>query len=306
MLVSTLTLLALAQPAPPPPPPREAPAESEADAAAPRSASELAELGAQRLREGRVADALPPLQQALELDGSASAARYNLAYAYRKLGRNQEAAEAYRLYVQQVPDDADAWFALAETEQALNRPDAAAQAYLRYADVESRPDQAKWVELARTRARELGAVAGPRAPNGSPPSDVRPPDAEVATRSAPPLTTGAASLEPALRALRTNDFDAALRALRRDVPDPSEGFSLAAYGSAHLGRGDFERAAAYFRDAAGRLRGEARAGAFLGRAEALWALGQSKEAQALYREVQSEGDSEGPWVTIAARRLSER
>lgn len=313
MLSPVLLCATLAgQLAEPPPPPSETGNAQPADSteierlrklaeASPDDARAWARLGSQLLEEGETEAALEPLGRAVELDPDAKDARYNLAYALRDLGRHEAAARAYRSYLERAPADADAWYALAETEAAAGDPASAAAAFERYAETERRPDRARWVDIARRKAAELRAKSG----GGEPAEPVTPPsDAE--TRPSPPLTARPAELDAALAALEAGDYGEALRALRADVPQPTDGFSLAAYGSAHLGRGDYARAESFFARALERSRGLARIGAQLGLAEARWALGRRDEARALHREVlaaSADDPRTAAWRAVARARL---
>jgi tetratricopeptide (TPR) repeat protein len=309
----SLAFALLAQPAPPDAPgettsPPRAASESERLRAAaeqsPQDAEAWARLGSELLREGRTQAALEPLRTAVELDPGLSDARYNLAYALRELGRLDAAADAYRSYLEEKPGDADAWFALAQTEESAGDLAAAAAAYDRYADVEARPAQARWVEQAREKADQLRAraAAAPAHPDDS--GAVGAPAAGATERRAsPPLRAAPTQLSAAVEALEVGQYDRALDLLRRDAPNPTDGFALAAYGSAHLGRGELGEADRYFARAAAELRGEARLGALLGRAEATWADGRRSDARAFCREILENGPADHPWVVAARARV---
>ncbi len=165
-------------------------------------------------------------------------------------------------------------------------------------EVEDRPAQARWVEQARAKAAELRAQAGgpgaaePSSPEPAASAPSAPPAGTTARRSSPPLRAAPDALAPALDALEAGAYDRALDLLRRQNPDPADGFALAAYGSAHLGAGDLDDAERYFARAAAELRGEARLGALLGRAEAAWARGDRAGAPAIYRTIIEAGPAE--------------
>ncbi len=304
MLLS-LALTALVQlDGPPPPPPERSEANRGETTTAvsspeerlvaatkqrPNEATAWLDLGAYRLKEGRALEAIEALEQGVSLDPSSGVGLYNLAYAYRSVGRTKDAVATYERYLAGNPNDADAWYALAETNERLQRWGAAADAFDRYAATEERPTQQKWVEQARKRATELRAKA---APSSTPDAASGP-----AKTAAPPT-----KLDPAIAALRRGEYRQALRRLRDDVPSPEDGFSLAAYGSAHLGEGDFRTAEAFFARAAASLSGPGKAGALFGQAEALFARGKVEEARTLYRQV-LEVDAVSPWADHARGRL---
>ena len=307
-----VVLALLTQPAPPDAPdeptsPRRAASQSDRLRAAaeqsPQDAEAWAQLGSQPLRDGRTQAALEPLQTAVQLDPSLSDARYNLAFALRELGRLDAAADAYRSYLETRPDDADAWFALAQTEESAGDLAAAAAAYDRYADVEDRPAQARWVEQAREKANELRTRAGAPAPSPGSGASGAPAADATERRASPPLRAAPTQLSAAIEALEAGQYDRALDLLHRDVPNPADGFALAAYGSAHLGRGELREADRYFARAAAELRGEARLGALLGRAEAAWAAGRRSDARAFCREILETGPADHPWVVAARARV---
>lgn len=263
-----------------------------------------AQLGAVLLRADRHAEAATALQRALERNPELGEAEYNLAYAQRAKGDLVAAAETYGAYLQDHADDADAWYAYAEVLEGLGRSAEAAEAFDRYADTEGRPNRQKWVDAARERAASLrgeenAPPEAPSAPQSGEAPESPPPDAARGSSPAPGRRSG--PLAAALEALQAGAYRKALGILRKDLPDPQTGWELAAWGSAHLGVGEAERAERRFSAALERLPDSAKPAAQFGLAEALRLLGRSREAKALYQAVR-EGPSER-FAALAAKQL---
>ncbi|MCK6551180.1 tetratricopeptide repeat protein [Myxococcota bacterium] len=123
----------------------------------PGFAEAWADLGNTYIVMGSMKDAIAAFESAVRIRPDMQTARYNLAFALRKTASHKRAAEQYRLYLQRDPEDADACYGLAESLKAQGDALAAAEAYERYAAVEKRPSQEKWIEKAKVQAKELRA-----------------------------------------------------------------------------------------------------------------------------------------------------
>ncbi len=99
-------------------------------------------LGLVQHQKGDSAAGLPLIAQALEARPDSTAYRRNQASILARLGRLEEAAEAYQALLALTPDDAEAQAALAGVCRHLSRWDEAAAHYRRA--LELRPEVASW------------------------------------------------------------------------------------------------------------------------------------------------------------------
>src|SRR5205823_12927715 len=86
-------------------------------------AASEAEAGKQLFQQGKLEDAIPHFQRAVEMREKDATSWYNLAYANRKAGHFEQAATAYRRYTQLAPDDPDGYFGLAESLRQTGQPE---------------------------------------------------------------------------------------------------------------------------------------------------------------------------------------
>lgn len=245
------------------------------------------DLGNALLAHGQLLDAVVAYQKALRIRPDLSVARYNLSYALRATRRFDEAAVSFEIYLKGHPTDADGWFGLADTLEAKKDPEGAATAYERYAETETRPEQAEWVERARARAAELRARARQSAQPvlSPPPSRLEAPGASSPSPSFAPTPRAARDpgLAGAIEALRGGDFAGALAKLGDAAGRPeSADYALwAARGSAYLGLLQGERAEASFVRALEVAPDPAVPGILVGLGEALRLRGRRDEARAM-------------------------
>src|SRR5260370_5624879 len=122
-----------------------------------------AQQGKALFQQGKVEEAIPHSQRAVELREKDATAWYNLAYAQRKAGRFEQAAQSYRRYAQLSPDDPDGYFGLAESLRQSGHADDARATYLTYVEKEKRPSEQKWVAVARQQIAMLSAAPAPPA-----------------------------------------------------------------------------------------------------------------------------------------------
>ena len=151
-------------------------------AAAVDAASE-AEVGKQLFQQGKLEEAIPHFQRAVELREKDATSWYNLAYANRKAGHFEQAATAYRRYTQLAPDDPDGYFGLAESLRQTGQPEGAAVAYRAYVDRERRPSEQKWVAVAKQQIADLSPDGG--APPAAAQSAAAAPDGGMAVQATP-------------------------------------------------------------------------------------------------------------------------
>jgi len=285
MLASAFVVVFLAQAPPPPPPAGDAPSADAPATEPPKDAEAWTAEGQAAIEARDWSAAASAFAEARALDPEDASLAYRHAYALRKAGQLPAAVQAYQAHLQRVPGNADAWYALASTLESLERTAEARKAFARYAEVEDRPENQKFVELALAKAEQ----------------DVGTPD----EGDAPP-TTGARpspgprpTLKPALDALRAGNYRAALNLVPQDATDgPSE----AARAGALLGMGLTEEAEAAWRRAISGLGGPAALAARFGLAEALRAQGKLTEAKPLYAQVADDPSSPPPLAALAAER----
>lgn len=79
--------------------------------------------------EGKIATAVPLLEEAVQDNPGSSVARANLGTAYLKIGKTQKAARELGLAARQNPSDADTQIALGQAEMLLKHPTEAAAAF---------------------------------------------------------------------------------------------------------------------------------------------------------------------------------
>ena len=105
-------------------------------------------------RQGRYEDSIEWYDEALRRDPELAEAHAQKGYCLAATGRAQEAAEAYRLYLEKTPDDDRTWILLAQLEEENEKIDAAYAAYERAVAVS--PDPAPvYYEWAQTAARAI-------------------------------------------------------------------------------------------------------------------------------------------------------
>jgi len=97
-------------------------------------------LGLCLLCDGRPADALDSLQEAVRQNPGWSIAEANLALALQRLERYDEAAEKYRQSLSHNSKQPQAWLSLGDTLIALGKPNDALDAFQKAADLQ--PDYA--------------------------------------------------------------------------------------------------------------------------------------------------------------------
>ena len=117
----------------------------------------------------RYNEAAASFKAAVARDDGFAIGWYNLANALRKGDRRAEAVDAYKRYMKLMPNDADPWFGLAQTLKGMGENAQAIAAFKKYLEMESRPEQQKWVEKARGELQALeAATQGPAAPTPGP------------------------------------------------------------------------------------------------------------------------------------------
>jgi len=97
--------------------------------AQPESARVHMELASAYGREGRVDDAIDSFRRTLEIKPDYAAAWYNLGNLYVRNGRYDDAAAAYRDTIEHEPGLIQAWFNLGLTERMRGRPQEAVAAF---------------------------------------------------------------------------------------------------------------------------------------------------------------------------------
>jgi tetratricopeptide (TPR) repeat protein len=136
---------------------------------------------------------------------------YTLAYAYRRAGRLEHATLAYQTCIDLRPDDAEPYFGLAMVHKKAGKPADALAAFERYAELETRPARAAYVNQAR---REIAALR----------------EQVVETRAAEAVSTreaGAVGPLAAIRALLAQGRYASAAALAERTAPQSAGDGLA-------------------------------------------------------------------------------
>lgn len=103
----------------------------------------------------RYNDAVDSFKAAVARDPGFAIGWYNLANALRKGDRRQEAIDAYKRYMAIMPNDPDPWFGMAQTLKGMGDAPGAVAAFKKYLEMESRPEQQKWVEKARAELMAL-------------------------------------------------------------------------------------------------------------------------------------------------------
>ncbi len=96
---------------------------------APRDPDALGFLGALLMQQGRMSEAVPPLQRAAALRPDDPAISYNLGSALAGLGRSQEAAQALRRSLDEDPVQPEAWVNLGNVLQGLDDRQGAIDCY---------------------------------------------------------------------------------------------------------------------------------------------------------------------------------
>ena len=118
----------------------------------------------------RYNEAADAFKAATARDPNYAIAWYNLANALRKGDRRGEAVDAYKHYMALQPNDPDPYFGMGQTLKAMGDSQGAVKAFRRYLEMETRPEQQKWVERARQELTALEAAAprgaSPSAPGG--------------------------------------------------------------------------------------------------------------------------------------------
>lgn len=139
-------------------------AEGEGKSAAPASeapARRAMEEGKRAYRERRFEDAAASFANAYRDDPSLVIALYNQAFALGKTARLAEARDVYLRYLELVPGDLDAVFAVAGVELKLGESASAKGHFEEYVAREQRPPKAKQVASAR---EQLALLSSPQAP----------------------------------------------------------------------------------------------------------------------------------------------
>jgi len=153
-------------------------------------------------------------------------AHYNLAYVSRKLKRFDVAEREYRAYIALSPNDPDGYYGLAASLAGLGKKAEAAASYRKYAEVEKRPSEKKWVDKALAKAakleQETAAAMGVASPPAAAPAT--PPPAATAPAATAGPEVDDASKEVARQSKRKGDrlrkakkYKEAARAYRKAV-----------------------------------------------------------------------------------------
>lgn len=149
-------------------------------------------------RMGRFDEAVEAYSQALERNPSFAPAYLQRAYCYHTLGERDASAADYRAYLELEPGDAAAWDALGAVEAERERGDDALAAHRQA--IALNPEQPLWLVNAATTARRLGRI------------DVLTEYAEAIDRLAP--TEWHSALVRAYRQHESGDFGAAWSSYR--------------------------------------------------------------------------------------------
>src|SRR5260370_42647 len=195
-----------------------------------------AQQGKALFQQGKVEEAIPHFQRAVELREKDATAWYNLPYAQPTPARSEEAAQSYRRYTQLSPNDPDGYFGLAESLRQSGHGDDARAAYLSYVEKEKRPSEQKWVAVARQQITMLSSAApAPTAPSAPGPVP------------APPKPDPAALIAKGDAAFAAKDFHSALFAYQdATVADPNSLAALVKAGEACARMGHFPEAIGYW------------------------------------------------------------
>lgn len=137
-----------------------------------REAAALMAAADQAARAKRHEEAAESYAAAAARDPTLVQALYRRALQLRKAGRLAEARDAYRAFLTRVPLDPDGVYGFAETLRLMEHPAGAARAFARYAEIETRPSEQKYVARARMWVTKLQA----RADGSGPQADVAPDD----------------------------------------------------------------------------------------------------------------------------------
>jgi len=129
----------------------------EAIAADPQHMVARAALGELLLKIRRDDEAINVFRAALAKNPEYSLAWYELAFALRVKGRMPDAVDAYQRYIKLRPADPDPYYGLARALQRLGKREAALKAYQTYVQMEKRPTEQKWIDLATAEIRTLGS-----------------------------------------------------------------------------------------------------------------------------------------------------
>ena len=119
----------------------------------------LATLAKLYIKLGDYPNALTHLKTNLELNDQNEDIHYLTAFTLRKLKRYQDAVVYYQkfLKIAQDPKRLSGVFGLAKTLDLMGDPKGAYELYQEFADQESRPNQKRWVEEAKSSMRRLQA-----------------------------------------------------------------------------------------------------------------------------------------------------
>jgi tetratricopeptide (TPR) repeat protein len=111
----------------------------------------------------RYGDAAQAFKDATARDANFAIGWYNLANALRKADRKAEAVDAYKKYMALQPNDPDPWYGMAQTLKGMGDTAQAVSAFQKYVQMETRPEQQKWVDKAKAELQQLQAA--PAAPS---------------------------------------------------------------------------------------------------------------------------------------------
>jgi Flp pilus assembly protein TadD len=130
-------------------------------------ARDLLEKGKELYRNDQDEDAVATFKEALRLDPDLPEARFRLALGYESLGKREEAeseykktVEAYKKYLEQNPDDAEAHYALGQTYANLSQFSDAIREYREATKLkEDDPDIYYDLGVAHTKLAQYDAAA---------------------------------------------------------------------------------------------------------------------------------------------------
>ncbi|MBN2695542.1 tetratricopeptide repeat protein [bacterium] len=100
-------------------------------------------------------DSIKTFETLFKIDSAYRDSQYRYAMALRKIGKYNEAIEAYERYLKQASDDPDTFYGIAQTYLLLEKTPQAAYYYGVYAEKEKRESEKKWVEKAIQKRDEL-------------------------------------------------------------------------------------------------------------------------------------------------------
>lgn len=132
--------------------------------AEPGNVEALNELGNVLFAMKKYDEAAKVFTQACRRDGKFALGWYNLAHAYRKLDKKQDAAEAYRKYIALKPEDPDPYYGLGQSLKGLGDVPGAIEAFRTYIKMEKRAEEQKWVDKAKAELEALEAMTKKPAP----------------------------------------------------------------------------------------------------------------------------------------------